>query len=108
MLIELLVMAVFVFVFFRLIRADQRFFENRLRWVQVELGVTLFLSIFLFVSAGFSFLLLFFLFWALVSVASYVIYLKVNPKLGFIGSSFCLYFTLMFVYLELFLLNFNF
>jgi len=108
MLIEFIGLIIFVLIFFKLIGTDQTFFENKLRMVQIELGVTLFLSVFLFWSAGFTWLLLFFLFWAGVATGSYFIYVKYNQKIGFIGSSFCLFFTIVYFYFELFLLNFNF
>lgn len=99
---------IFVVVFFWMIRKNGAFFENKLRFVQVGLGLTLFLSIFLFISADSILLFLFFLFWALVAVGSFLAYQKYSAKIGFVGLSFCLFFTGIFVYLELFLLNFDF
>ena len=97
----------FVGLFFWLIEKEATFFENKLKIVQIELGSILFLTVFLFISAGFNLLFGFFLVWLLLAVGCYLVYIKRHKKIGFIGVSFCLYFTVVFIYLELFLLNFN-
>jgi len=107
MIREWLMLVVFVALFYWLIKMKPTFFANKIRLVQVELAVTLVLSVFLFISAGFNLLFIYVLFWVMLALGSYVVYQKYNEKMGFIGLSFCLYFTLIFIYLEFYLLNFS-
>lgn len=97
----------FIGLFFWLVNKEAIFFENKLRIVQIELGLILFFTIFLFISSGFNLLFGFFLLWVLFAIGCYFIYQKFHQKIGFIGISFCLFFTVVFLYLELFLLNFD-
>lgn len=108
MLMEFLILLVFVMIFFSLIKLKSTFYQGRDVLAKILLGINLILLAILCLSAGFGPLLLFFLCWVGIALGSYGVYRKLHPKSGIIGACFCLFFSAVFVYLQLYLFNFNF
>lgn len=90
----------FISLFSFFIQSKKLNFKDKKRWLQGELLINIVITLILIIINGLGMSTCFILFWLIFSFLFYYIYIQNKEKLGFIGVTFCSFFLMVFLFLQ--------
>lgn len=97
----LIMIIIFIGIFFYLIQSKKLIFNNKKRILQFELVINLIITLILLIISGLGITMYFIFIWLIISAVCYYLYKSNHEKYGFIGTSFCTFFFIIFLVLQL-------
>lgn len=92
---------IFIGFFSFLIRSKKLNFNNKQIILNIELIINLLITLIFLIICRFGITTIFIMIWFVISVFCYYVYNHNHEKYGFIGTSFCTFFFIIFLVLQL-------
>lgn len=103
----LVILLIFIVLFFMLFVLKEPFFKNKKLWLRIDLGIIFIITLIQIIISGLGLTTAFILFWVAASCLFYYVYNKYNQKVGFIMVNFSLFFSVVFLFLQVWIFGIN-